>query len=102
MDLLCWLVGHNEVLDAKFEGFQSFAHEGLLNAPSSEHNFKLLTEIDIVVQHGEASWNHGNLTLMSCDEALASDLEVFLDMFRFVRAHTANGFYPLSFKPTII
>lgn len=51
-----------------------------------------------MVPDGEASWNHGNLTLMACDEALASDPEVFLDTFCLVRAHTAKGFLPAKLQ----
>lgn len=98
-DLLCCLSGHNQVLDAKFEGYRSFAHQALLNAPSSENNLKRLTELDIVVvQDGEASWNHENLTQKSSDVVLVSDLEVLLDMFRFVRAHSSKVFLPAKLQ----
>lgn len=68
LDLPCWHVGCNEVLDARFEGYQSFAHQALLNASSFENSSKCLTEIDIVVaQPGQASWHHGDLTQKSCN-----------------------------------
>lgn len=52
----------------------------------------------MIAQHGEVSWNHENLTQKSCDEVSASDLDVLLDMSRFVRAHTAKVFLPAKLQ----
>ena len=98
VDLL-WHVGRNEVLDARFEGYQSFAHQALLIASSFENNSKCMAEIDLVVaQPGRASSHHGDLSQKSCNGFLANNLETLLDMFRFVRARNAKVFLPASLQ----
>lgn len=96
LDLICCLVGRNEVLDAEIKGSRSeFNHQALLNTSSQKKRSKCLQEINIAfVQHEHGSWYQGDVPQESCNGICASDLEVLLTIFRYVRARTAKFFLP--------